>query len=230
MKEAIKAAPYRLAVVLSSGVAADRFGSDLLLAGVKAGDVPARVLQERSVQDRFKAIKLPEWEAKVAELTKGMPPADARLAALIRDRSASFGKAKPDVTKGKELYAKNCAACHILANQGGKVGPNLDGIGIRGAERLLEDILDPNRNVDIAFRATTLNLADGRTVSGLLLREEGAVLVMADNEGKEQRYNKTDVEKRTISNASPMPADWGEKLKPNELHDVLAFMLMQRGK
>jgi putative heme-binding domain-containing protein len=230
LTEAIKTAPYRLAVVLSAGVAADRSGAELLLAAVKKGEAPARVLQERAVQDRFKAIKLPDWEAKVAELTKGLPAADARLAALIRDRTNTFGREKRDAVKGKELYAKHCAACHQLANQGGKVGPNLDGIGIRGGERLLEDILDPNRNVDVNFRSTTLNLADGRTISGLLLREEGAVLVMADNEGKESRFNKADVEKRTTTNLSPMPADWGEKLKSNDLFDLLAFVLEQKAK
>ena len=35
-----------------------------------------------------------------------------------------------------------------------EIAPHLDGIGNRGLERLLEDVLDPNRNVDQLFRAT----------------------------------------------------------------------------
>ena len=38
----------------------------------------------------------------------------------------------------------------------------------------IEDVLDPNRNVDQAFRATTLALVDGQVISGLLLREDGS--------------------------------------------------------
>ena len=75
--------------------------------------------------------------------------------------------------------------CHTLASKGAKVGPQLDGVGIRGLDRLLEDVLDPNRNVDQNFRLTILNLKDGRVVRGLLLREEGEVYVMADDKGKE---------------------------------------------
>ena len=40
----------------------------------------------------------------------------------------------------------------------------------------MEDILDPNRNVDQTFRQTNLALKSGQIVSGLLLREEGEVL------------------------------------------------------
>ena len=58
-----------------------------------------------------------------------------------------------------------------------QIGPQLDGIGIRGLDRLLEDTLDPNRNVDQAFRATTLVLKNGQILSGLVLREEGAIVV-----------------------------------------------------
>ena len=75
--------------------------------------------------------------------------------------------------------------CHTLASKGAKVGPQLDGVGIRGLDRLLEDVLDPNRNVDQNFRMTILNLKDGKVVRGLLLREEGEVYVMADDKGKE---------------------------------------------
>jgi putative heme-binding domain-containing protein len=58
-----------------------------------------------------------------------------------------------------------------LGGKGAKAGPQLDGIGGRGLDRLMEDILDPNRNVDQSFRATNLALHNGQTVSGLLLRE-----------------------------------------------------------
>ena len=67
----------------------------------------------------------------------------------------------------------------------------LDGIGVRGVDRLLEDILDPNRNVDQAFRTTQLALKDGQLIAGLLLREEGEVLVLADAQGKEVRIRPT---------------------------------------
>src|SRR5690606_33836798 len=106
--------------------------------------------------------------------------------------------------------------------------PQLDGIGLRGPDRLLEDILDPSRNVDQQFRSTVLTLKNGQVFSGLFLREEGNVLILADQEGKEKRFDKNDVDERVISPLSPMPANWAEQIPEQELYHLLAFLLEQR--
>ena len=72
----------------------------------------------------------------------------------------------------------------------------------------MEDILDPNRNVDQTLRrVTNLALKNGQIVSGLLMREEGEVLIVADAQGKEVRVPKTSVDERSTSSLSPMPAN-----------------------
>ena len=120
--------------------------------------------------------------------------------------------------------------CHTLANKGAKVGPQLDGIGIRGLDRLLEDVLDPNRNVDQNFRLTILTLKDGRVVRGLVLREEGQVLVLADDKGKEVRVSKDDVDERTTSQQSPMPATLSDQIPEPDFYNLMAFLLQQTAK
>ena len=115
-----------------------------------------------------------------------------------------------------------------IGQQGAKIGPQLDGIGNRGLDRLLEDIIDPNRNVDQAFRLTTLNLNNGRIVSGLVLREEGEVLVLADSQGKEVRVDKKNIEERTVSQLSPMPANLIEQIPEADFYNLMAFLLEQR--
>src|SRR5262249_50842028 len=153
---------------------------------------------------RLRQAKIPGLRERLAKLTRGLPPADERLQRLIDQRRAAFRKAKTDVALGEKVFTKNCASCHQIANRGTRIGPQLDGVGVRGLDRLLEDILDPNRNVDQAFRATTLTLTNGQQVVGLLLREEGAVLVMADAQGKEVRVARNDVDQKRISPLSPM--------------------------
>ena len=130
---------------------------------------------------------------------------------------------------GKTLFATNCANCHQLGGQGAKVGPQLDGIGNRGIERLLEDVLDPNRNVDHAFHTTILDMKDGRTLTGLL-RVEGKVFIIVDSLAKEVRVSIDDVDKKRTSPQSPMPADVSEKLKPQEFYHLMAYLLDQRPK
>jgi len=123
---------------------------------------------------------------------------------------------------------KTCANCHQLEGKGARVGPQLDGIGSRGLERLLEDVLDPNRNVDQSFRVTNLALQSGQVVSGLLLREEGEVLIVADSQGKEVRVPKTSDEERSTARLSPMPANLADQIALPEFNDLMSYLLKHR--
>ncbi len=229
-KDAIKSVPYRSGVVIATALAGNAVGGEILLEAVKQGKAPARVLQEKLVLDRLRAARIENLDKQLAELTKGLQPADQKLAELIKQRTVKFTSAKPDKEAGLKLYTKHCAACHKIGEAGGKVGPNLDGIGVRGLERLLEDTLDPNRNVDAAFRARVLNLTDGTTKTGLMLRVEGEVLVMADDMGKEFRVPTKDIEKNRETMLSPMPANFGEVIPEAEFFLIVAYLLDQKGK
>src|SRR5262249_16796250 len=170
-------APARLQNVIASGLAGSRQGAGKLLEAVAAGKASARLLQERWVELQLQ--KYPELKDPLAKLTQGLPPADQRLQDLLQRRRTNFPLARTDPVLGAKVFDKSCATCHQIGGQGAKIGPQLDGVGIRGLDRLLEDILDPNRNVDQAFRSTTLALKNGQIVSGLVLREEGEVVVLA---------------------------------------------------
>jgi putative heme-binding domain-containing protein len=101
----------------------------------------------------------------------------------------------------------------------------LDGIGARGLERLCEDVLDPNRNVDRAFRNTLVTLKDGDIVSGLFRREEGETIVLADSTGKEISISKKNIEERQETDSSLMPENFGEVITPVEFSHLMAFLL-----
>jgi putative heme-binding domain-containing protein len=78
------------------------------------------------------------------------------------------------------------------------------------------------------FRTTNLALKDGQVVSGLLLREEGEVLVLADSRGKEQRVPKASVEERSVTQLSPMPANFADQIPEADFYRLLAYLLSQR--
>jgi len=225
---AMATVPGRLAVTMAAELALTPPGAEALLAAIKNGKASPRLLQERIVEQRLNERKLPNLAKRIADLTAGLPSADQKMLALMKSRGESFRAAKPDRESGAKLFAKNCAACHQLAGQGAKIGPALDGIGNRGLERLLEDVLDPSRNVDQALRTTVVELKNGTVVSGLVLREEGEVLVLADAMGKEVRIPKNTVEGKTTSLLSPMPANFAEQVNEAEFHHLIAFLLEQR--
>lgn len=156
-------------------------------------------------------------------------PADrARLEALIQDRLASFTTASPDPVRGKTLFTVHCSTCHQIAGTGGLVGPQLDGIGNRGAARLCEDILDPNRNVDTHFQVHTVTLKSGGTQSGLERGEIGKLLLLVDASGTEHKVPLADIAKDEALALSPMSPAFGQLLTAGEFHDLLAFLLQAR--
>lgn len=148
-----------------------------------------------------------------------------QLDALIATRVKSYAKGSPDLTKGELLFAANCASCHQIGGKGGLIGPQLDGIGNRGAARLSEDILDPNRNVDAHFHLHTLALKDGGTVSGFLKAEAGQVLILADAAGQEHRVSKGNIEKETVLPVSLMPPVFGQTISEADFVNLLGWLL-----
>jgi putative heme-binding domain-containing protein len=155
------------------------------------------------------------------------PEQRAALGQLIASRLAAFEKAQPDTTKGAATFAAQCAACHRIASQGGLIGPQLDGIGTRGPARLIEDILDPNRNVDAHFHLHLITRKDGTTLSGFLKAEVGQVLILADAAGTETRIPKSDIKADTLLPQSLMPPTFGQTLPESDFSHLLAWLLSQ---
>jgi putative heme-binding domain-containing protein len=226
--KALAQAPSQLEKGIAIALASSRGGGEKLLEAVAAGKASARLLQERPVEARLRLAKLPKLDQRLATLTRGLPPLDQGLRKLIDQRRAAFASGKADMALGLKAFEKHCASCHQVSGKGSKIGPQLDGIGVRGLERLLEDILDPSRNIDQAFRATTLTTTGGQQLVGLLLREEGAVLVLADHQGKEVRVRHDEVERKAMVPLSPMPANFGEQIPQAEFTHLLAYLLAQR--
>lgn len=219
-----------LAAAIAAALVNTPAGCEELLNAIATGKASPRLLQDRVIQTRMRDARVRQLDERLRTLTAGLPAFDQKIDAILKQRAESFTRAKPDAANGLKLYEKHCAACHQLAGKGTKVGPQLDGIGARGTEKLIEDILDPNRNVDPNFRTTRLTLKNGMELTGLLLREEGEVVVLADNMGKEVRVEKRQIEEKTISPLSPMPANWSEQIPERDFADLLGYLLRQRGK
>jgi len=225
---AMRDAPHRLQQSFASALAGSREGAEALLAACTDGKAPAMLLRNKALVDRLKAAKFSGLEARIAALTANLPPANAELDRLIAARSKAFDPANASAARGADVFVRNCAVCHAIEAKGGALGPQLDGIGGRGPERLIEDILDPNRNVDRAFRMNVITLKNGSVIGGLPRREEGTQLVLADAAGQETRITMADIAERKETETSLMPPAFGEGIPPAELDDLLAFLLGKR--
>ena len=89
-------------------------------------------------------------------------------------------------------------------------------------------MLDPNRNVDVNFRTTTVVTKAGKIFSGLTRREEGATLVLVDNKGQEFTVPLADIDERAKTSLSLMPANVNEVLTEREFLHLVSYLLSQR--
>lgn len=226
--ELLRVAPAEYAAWLARGLSWSDAGGEALIKTIEEGRASAELLNDGVVAHELKFRTVTDKDRRINELRKSIPNPDDTLRQLVADRQSGFHSAKVDVERGKALFQKNCANCHQIAGQGAKIGPQLDGVGVRGLERLLEDTLDPDRNVDQAFRRVALLLDDGAVLTGLILRNEGAAVVLADAQGKEVRVPTDKIEERQESKLSPMPNDVAKSLSPEAFYDLMAYLLSQR--
>jgi putative heme-binding domain-containing protein len=226
---ALQNAPADLQTRLADLLSGHPRGAEVLLQAMESGKASPRLLQNLVIRQRLEAFDKPQWRQRIEQLARQLPPASDAVAALIRQRLKSFDPNRADPNRGRIVFQKHCANCHRIGNEGTNIGPKLDGIGSRGLERLAEDILDPNRNVDEAYRLTLLLTRDGRSLSGLKLRQEGQQLIFADQQGKEFAVAQADIEKMQTSPLSLMPGNFGETIPVADFSDLLAYLLSLRG-
>lgn len=229
LAEAVRTTPARLQAALAQELTADRMGAESLLKLVKQGHASPRLLLRATIRERLTSVGLKEIDSRIEQLTADLPSVDEAFREVIAQRIQAHSRSHASAAEGAAVFAKHCAACHQLDGKGPLIGPQLDGIGNRGLERLVEDILDPNRNVDVAFRTTTIVTADGKIRTGLVRREEGETLVLVDNQGKEFSISTDDIEEKVPSRLSLMPENVIELIPEADFHDLLAFLLSKRG-
>ncbi len=129
-----------------------------------------------------------------------------------------------DPARGLEHFKTRCALCHQLDGQGTVLGPQLEGVGGRGTQRLLEDILLPSRNVDEAFRMSSLLLESGTVMVGLIRQRDDQVVTLTDQLGKNEALPIGEIAEEKKSELSLMPSNFGELLSDQELADLLAYI------
>ena len=230
LTQVLRAVPTRLQQQIGEELATSREGAEALFKLVAEGVVSPRILQRPAIGRSLATTGIEDLETRVAKLTSGLPPLNEQIAQLIATRLQGFNQAEKSVERGQALFAKHCVACHQVAGKGALVGPQLDGIGNRGLERVAEDLLDPNRNIDAAFHVSVLNTVDGRVLSGLYRRQEGKAKVYADKEGKEFHVLADEIDEELVSKTSIMSDNVGSLLEEQECHDLLAYLVSLRAK
>lgn len=144
------------------------------------------------------------------------------LARIARVAQADWNAAEANV--GQQLFQQHCAACHQLRGVGAVVGPQLDGAVVRGVQRLCEDILDPNLNVDRAFRLSAVLLDDDSVLTGLVRDDPNGSVSITGQDGKTKQFPASRIQQRRETAQSLMPNNFGELLNDQQLAALMAYL------
>ncbi|MFM7592865.1 MAG: c-type cytochrome, partial [Isosphaeraceae bacterium] len=132
--------------------------------------------------------------------------------------------AKADLANGRSLFQKNCGSCHKMYGEGGTSGPELTGSGRDNLDYLLQNIFDPSSQVPANYRLSTLALKDGRLLSGVVLSRSPATIAIQTPTDR-INIDAGDVDQLRETEQSLMPDGLLQNLKPDEIRDLIGFLM-----
>jgi putative heme-binding domain-containing protein len=131
--------------------------------------------------------------------------------------------AKADASRGRLVYNKMCAQCHMLYGEGKKIGPDLTGSGRYDLHYVLENIIDPSAVIGRDYQLTNIVTKGGRLVAGIVVEEtDRAVTIQSATE--RITLAKDDIDERVLSPVSMMPEGQIEQMTFPELRDLVRYL------
>ena len=144
----------------------------------------------------------------------------ATMRRLANDLRAGPG----DAARGKALFARHCATCHVLFGEGNRIGPELTGANRGDTAALLANLVDPSAVIRADWLAHTVVTRSGRVLTGLLAEQDAATVTVLDAQNRRVAIPRDDIESIDASAVSLMPERLLEQLAPGELRDLFAWL------
>ncbi len=196
----------------------------LLIELIQDGAIAPEVLLEKTVWDPMQTTASASLISQAEQLRAKAKPTDTEMEQAIVRIGERVGNSPGSIELGRTLFLKHCAVCHQLAGQGELVGPQLDGVGSRSVQRLLEDIVVPDRNVDKAFRTSTFLTQDGSVINGLVRDENESRILVAGPDGKTRELPREQIELRRDAATSLMPSNLQQLVGDDAVADIVLYL------
>ena len=131
-------------------------------------------------------------------------------------------------SRGREIYIEaQCAACHRYGDQGGMIGPDLTAVATRFKRQdILESSTEPSKVLSEQYMNTVLETVAGQVHIGRIVEETPEKVVLRKNplELETVTIKKSEIESRSLSKVSPIPAGLMNTLTKEEILDLLAYL------
>jgi putative membrane-bound dehydrogenase-like protein len=157
-------------------------------------------------------------------------PAPGKLDPKKLPAIADLVKRVGSIENGKTILAKSatgetqCLKCHIVNGVGGKIGPDLSGIGKKvSKENLYESMILPSKAIADQYLSWKVDTDDGQSIVGLLVGETETEITIRDANGKDYKFPAKGTEKKKQL-TSIMPEGLIATMTEDELVDVVEYL------
>jgi quinoprotein glucose dehydrogenase len=155
----------------------------------------------------------------------------AKVIAYVRSlaRSPTESTWKPylagDPKSGRAVFfdlkgKAQCARCHTVGGEGGRIGPSLDRI-----EFVMESILQPSKEIAPEYESVAVATKTGEVITGLRVNETNFDIQLREENGRFHSLMKRDLDELKVLKQSLMPENFSEALTVKELHDLFAYLM-----
>jgi putative heme-binding domain-containing protein len=202
--------------------------SKTLLAAIGEKKLPASVLNINQVralvsqddEELTKAVR-EHWGV----VRTGRDPAREQF---VQGMKELIQKTPGDAFQGRVVYNKLCGQCHKMHGEGTEVGPDITTNGRSNFDQLLSNVFDPSLVIGASYQPLTVATTDGRVLTGLAVENSDQRIVLKVQGGKLETIARGDVEESRQSEVSLMPEGIEKQLKPQEIADLFAFLLLDK--
>jgi putative heme-binding domain-containing protein len=143
-----------------------------------------------------------------------------------------------NASHGKELFYgdANCSLCHMIEGKGGRVGPELTGVGgSRTREAIMESVRDPSRRLAWGlteatkefpqeYESATAVTADGKEIKGVTLNEDTFTVQIMDTSEQIHLLEKDKLKSFQKNRQSAMPKYGVDILSDKDLADIVTYL------
>jgi putative heme-binding domain-containing protein len=135
-----------------------------------------------------------------------------------------------DWDKGHELFNGKaaCATCHPFRGEGFAVGADLNNLVHRDYASVLRDVIDPNAAINPDAIGYIVRLDSGEVITGTRVGETAELLSLAQAGGKVVKISKKEIDEVKPMTTSLMPAGLDKNLTPEELRDLMTYLLTEK--
>ncbi len=191
-----------------------------LLKAIEAGEIRVSVLN--STQTKFLRNHQDKEVRQLAVKVLAAKPASTRQQVI--DSFMPALNLKGDAAHGKKIYEQLCISCHRLGGEGFALGPDLVTVKTSGKEKILVNILDPNREVRPEFVSYVVETKSDDTLIGLVANETATSVTLRQAFGKEDVIPRSNIVKMQSQGLSLMPEGLESGLTAEDFADLLGYI------